>query len=164
MATGSRPRGRAAPLTGRHAELSLLDELAEAVRAGESRVLVLHGEPGVGKTALLDHLAARASGCQVARATWVQSEMELAFAGLHQLCAPMLGHLEAIPAPQRDAARIAFGLSAGPAPDRFLHQRLPRSRLDIIDAGHFTWEDAVAEYSALITSWWRGDYAVTGSR
>jgi DNA-binding CsgD family transcriptional regulator len=120
MVTGSRPLGHSAPLTGRHAELSLLDGLVEAVRAGESRVLVVHGEPGVGKTALLDHLAARASGYRVARAAGVQSEMELAFAGLHQLCAPMLNHLGAIPAPQRDAARIAFGLSAGPAPDRFL--------------------------------------------
>jgi DNA-binding CsgD family transcriptional regulator len=120
MATGSRPRGRAAQLKGRRAELGLLDGLIEAVRAGESRVLVVRGEPGVGKTALLDHLAVRASGCRVARAAGVQSEMELAFAGLHQLCAPMLDHLQAIPAPQRDAARIAFGLSAGTAPDRFL--------------------------------------------
>ncbi len=120
MATGSRPRGRAAQLKGRRAELGVLDGLIEAVRTGESRVLVLRGEPGMGKTALLDHLAVRASGCRVARAAGVQSEMELAFAGLHQLCALMLNHLEAIPAPQRDAARIAFGLSAGSAPDRFL--------------------------------------------
>jgi hypothetical protein len=120
MAAGSRPQERAAQLKGRRAELGLLDGLIEAVRAGESRVLVLRGEPGVGKTALLDHLAVRASGCRVARAAGVQSEMELAFAGLQQLCAPMLNHLEAIPAPQRDAARIAFGLSAGSAPDRFL--------------------------------------------
>jgi DNA-binding CsgD family transcriptional regulator len=100
--------------------LGLLDGLIEAVRAGESQVIVVRGEPGVGKTALLDYLAVQASGCRVARAAGVQSEMELAFAGLHQLCAPMLSHLEAIPAPQRDAARIAFGLSAGSAPDRFL--------------------------------------------
>ena len=112
MAAGSRPQERAAQLKGRRAELGLLDGLIEAVRAGESRVLVLRGEPGVGKTALLDHLAVRASGCRVARAAGVQSEMELAFAGLQQLCAPMLDHLEAIPAPQRDAARTAFGLSA----------------------------------------------------
>ena len=120
MATGSRPRGRTARLKGRRAELGLLDGLIEAVRAGESQVIVVRGEPGVGKTALLDYLAVQASGCRVARAAGVQSEMELAFAGLHQLCAPMLSHLEAIPAPQRDAARIAFGLSAGSAPDRFL--------------------------------------------
>ena len=108
------------PLRGRRAELGVLDRLIEAVRAGESRVLVVRGEPGVGKTALLDHLAGRARGCRVMRAAGVQSEMELAFAGLHQLCAPMLDHLEAIPVPQRDALRTAFGLSAGPVPDRFL--------------------------------------------
>jgi hypothetical protein len=90
------------------------------VRAGEGRALVLRGEPGVGKTVLLDYLAGRASGCQVARAAGVQSEMELAFAALHQLCAPMLEHAESLPAPQRDALRTAFGLSAGPVPDRFL--------------------------------------------
>jgi hypothetical protein len=83
-------------------------------------VLVVHGEPGIGKTALLEYLAGRASGCRVVRVMGVQSEMELAFAGLHQLCAPMLDHLEALPVPQRDALRIVFGLSAGPAPDRFL--------------------------------------------
>jgi DNA-binding CsgD family transcriptional regulator/tetratricopeptide (TPR) repeat protein len=81
---------------------------------------VVRGEPGVGKTALLDYLAERASGCLVARAAGVQSEMELAFAGLHQLCAPMLDHAESLPDPQREALRTAFGLSAGPVPDRFL--------------------------------------------
>jgi DNA-binding CsgD family transcriptional regulator/tetratricopeptide (TPR) repeat protein len=90
------------------------------VRAGEGRALVVRGEPGVGKTALLDYLAGRASGCLVARAAGVQSEMELAFAGLHQLCAPMLDHAEFLPGPQREALRTAFGLSAGPVPDRFL--------------------------------------------
>ena len=81
----------------------------------------MRGEPGVGKSVLLDYLAGRASGsgCRVARAVGVQSEMELAFAGLHQLCAPMLGHVARIPVPQRDALRTAFGLSAGPPPDRF---------------------------------------------
>ena len=98
----------------------MLDRLVEAVRAGESRALVVHGEPGVGKTALLEYLAGHAPGCRVARAAGVQSEMELAFAGLHQLCAPMLDRLEALPLPQRDALRTAFGMSAGPAPDRFL--------------------------------------------
>ena len=90
------------------------------MRAGEGRALVVRGEPGVGKTALLDYLAGRASGCLVARAAGVESEMELAFAGLHQLCAPMLDHAESLPGPQREALRTAFGLSAGPAPDRFL--------------------------------------------
>ena len=107
-------------LTDRRAERGVLDRLLEAVRAGESRVLVVHGEPGVGKTALLDYLAARAAECRVLRAAGVQSEMELAFAGLHQLCAPMLDRLGGLPGPQREALRTAFGLSAGPAPDRFL--------------------------------------------
>jgi len=80
---------------------------------------VLHGEAGIGKTVLPDYLARQAAGCRVARAVGVQSEMELAFAGLHQLLARMLGHLEGVPVPQADALRTAFGLSAGPPPDRF---------------------------------------------
>ncbi len=120
MAKTARLRGRASRLTDRRGECGLLDQLIDAVRAGESRVLVLRGESGVGKTALLDYLADRAAKCQVVRVVGVQSEMELAFAGLHQLCAPMLDHLEGLPVPQRDALRIAFGVSAGPAPDRFL--------------------------------------------
>ena len=120
MATNSRRGGRAAGLTDRHRERGVFDGLINAVRAGESRVLVVRGDPGVGKTVLLDYLVSRAPGCRVARAVGVQSEMELAFAGLHQLCAPMLDHLEAIPVPQREALRTAFGLSAGPPPDRFL--------------------------------------------
>jgi predicted ATPase len=107
-------------LTGRRAECGVLDQLAEDVRAGESRMLVVRGEAGVGKTVLLEYLAGHAAGCRVARAAGVQSEMELAFAGLHQLCAPMLDRLEALPGPQRDALRTAFGMSAGPPPDRFL--------------------------------------------
>ncbi|HEV7712102.1 MAG TPA: AAA family ATPase, partial [Asanoa sp.] len=110
----------AAALTGRRGEGVVLDDLVRALHAGDSRALVLHGEVGVGKTALLDHLAARAQGCRVARAAGIQSEMELPFAGLHQLCAPMLDRLDRLPAPQRDALRTIFGLSAGPAPDRFL--------------------------------------------
>ena len=98
----------------------VLDQLIEAVRAGESRVLVVHGEPGVGKTALLDYLASQMPGCRLMRAAGVQSEMELAFAGLHQLCVPLLDRLDRLPVPQRDALRTAFGISAGPAPDRFL--------------------------------------------
>jgi hypothetical protein len=107
-------------LRGRTSEIRVLGRFVEAVRAGESRVLVVRGEAGVGKTALLDHLARHAPGCQVAWAAGVQSEMELAFAGLHQLCAPMLKRLPRLPGPQRDALQTAFGLSAGPAPDRFL--------------------------------------------
>jgi DNA-binding CsgD family transcriptional regulator len=109
-------------LTGRHSERGALDRLIEAVRAGESRALVVRGDPGVGKTALLDYLARQASAarCRVARAMGVQTEMELAFAGLHQLCMPMLDHAERLPAPQRDALLTAFGISAGPPPDPFL--------------------------------------------
>jgi DNA-binding CsgD family transcriptional regulator len=113
-------RGGAMKLVGRHAEREVLDRLIEAVRAGESRALVLSGEAGVGKTALLDYLAGRASEYRVERAVGVQSEMELPFAALHQLCAPMLEKLQALPAPQRDALEIAFGMSSGSAPDRFL--------------------------------------------
>jgi DNA-binding CsgD family transcriptional regulator len=92
----------------------------ENVRAGQSRVLVLRGEPGVGKTALLEYLQGRASGCRIARAAGVESEMELPFAGLHQLCAPMLHRLGRLPGPQGDALGAAFGLREGDAPDRFL--------------------------------------------
>ena len=83
-------------------------------------MLVMRGEAGVGKTALLDYLAERASGCSVARAAGIQSEMELAYAGLHQLCSPMRDRLDTLPDPQRDALRTVFGLHAGAAPDRFL--------------------------------------------
>jgi predicted ATPase len=83
----------------------------ESVRAGQSRVLVLRGEAGVGKTALLDYLLERASGCRIARAAGVESEMELTFAGLQQLCAPMLDRLRRLPGPQGDALATAFGLS-----------------------------------------------------
>src|ERR1700689_4797819 len=120
MGGDSRRRGRVSGLTDRRGERGVLDQLVDAVRAGGSRVLVVRGELGVGKSALLDYLAGQASGCRVVRAMGVESEMELAFAGLHQLCAPMLDRSEHLPVPQRDALRIAFGLSAGPAPDRFL--------------------------------------------
>jgi DNA-binding CsgD family transcriptional regulator len=113
-------RGGAMELVNRHAECGVLDQLIEAVRAGESRALVVSGEAGVGKTALLDYLAGQASGCRLARIAGVQSEMELPFAALHQLCAPMLNKLHGLPAPQRDALEIAFGMSSGSAPDRFL--------------------------------------------
>ena len=98
----------------------MLDRLLDAVRAGGSRALVVHGDPGAGKTALLEYLAGQAADCRVTRAAGVQSEMELAFAGLYQLCGPLLDRLEALPAPQAEAVRTAFGMSAGPAPDRFL--------------------------------------------
>jgi DNA-binding CsgD family transcriptional regulator len=112
--------GETIELIGRRAECVVLDELLEAVCAGESRTLVIHGEAGVGKSALLDYLAARASNCRVLRAAGVQSEMELAFAALHQLCGPALDHLDRLPVPQRDALQTAFGAIAGPPPDRFV--------------------------------------------
>jgi DNA-binding CsgD family transcriptional regulator len=98
----------------------MLDELLEQVRRGHSTVLVMRGEAGVGKTALLEYVAGRARGCRLARVTGVRSEMELTFAGLHQLCAPMLSRAECLPVSQREALRTAFGLAAGPQPDRFL--------------------------------------------
>src|SRR6266849_3049940 len=120
MADDSRLRGRARGLTDRRGERGVLDQLINTVRAGGSGVLVVRGEPGVGKSALLDYLVGHAAGCRVVRAAGVQSEMELAFAGLHQLLAPVLDRADRLPVPQRDALRTAFGLSAGPVPDRFL--------------------------------------------
>ena len=107
-------------LVGRSSEREALDRLVAGVLDGQSRVLVLRGEAGVGKTTLLEYLTENAPGCQIARASGVESEMELAFAGLHGLCAPMLGRIRRLPEPQRDALGTAFGLSAGPPPDRFL--------------------------------------------
>jgi DNA-binding CsgD family transcriptional regulator len=120
MGDDSLSRGRATGLMGRRGECGVLDQLLNTVRAGGSRMLVVRGEAGVGKSALLDYLAGRAVGCRVVRAVGVESEMELAFAGLHQLLAPVLEHLDKLPGPQREALRTAFGLSVGPVPDRFL--------------------------------------------
>ncbi|MET7687770.1 AAA family ATPase [Streptomyces sp. NPDC005483] len=113
-------RGARAGLLGRESECKALDELVAGARAGRSGVLVLRGEPGIGKTELLRHLLGRATGCRTIRAAGVQSEMELSYAGLHQLCAPLLSGLDQLPEPQRDALGTAFGLRAGAAPDRFL--------------------------------------------
>ena len=107
-------------LVDRQREREVLDGLIHAVLEGRSRVLVLRGDAGIGKTALLGHLSAAAEGCRIVRAAGVQSEMELAFAGLHALCMPLLGRVGQLPGPQRDALSTAFGLSAGPPPDRFL--------------------------------------------
>ena len=106
-------------LRGRRGERETLDRLLGCVRAGNSRVLVVRGEAGAGKTALLEYLVERAWGCRVVRAAGVESEMDLPFAGLHQLCAPFLDQLERLPEPQRDALATAFSLRGGDTPDRF---------------------------------------------
>src|SRR4051794_5652429 len=107
-------------LLGRAGERQAFERLLENVRGGQSAVLVLRGEAGVGKTALLHHCARQASGFRVAKIAGVESEMELPFAALHQLCAPMLDRLDAVPEPQRVALGVALGLASGDAPDRFL--------------------------------------------
>ncbi|HEV3390967.1 MAG TPA: AAA family ATPase, partial [Solirubrobacteraceae bacterium] len=112
--------GPAEVLHDRRSEREVLERLLEAVRGGQSRVLVVSGEPGVGKTALLESAIGSASGFRVLRAVGVESEMELAFAASQQLCAPLLDRLDRLPVPQRDALGVAFGLRAGDAPDRFL--------------------------------------------
>jgi len=114
-------RTRSEPtLLNRQRERAVLDGLLGDLRSGRGRALVVRGEAGVGKSALLEHLAGAAAEMRVARAAGTESEMELAFAGLHQLCAPLLDRLEGLPGPQRDALGVAFGLRAGAAPDRFL--------------------------------------------
>jgi predicted ATPase len=107
-------------LRGRAGERARLDDLLAAIVRGESQTLVLTGDPGVGKTALLEYLTAAAAGLTVVRAAGVESEMELPYAGLHQLCVPLLGRLGRLPEPQRQALEVVFGLSTGEAPDRFL--------------------------------------------
>src|SRR5437588_10287893 len=105
---------------GRRSECAALDRRLDAVRRGESQALVVHGEPGVGKTALLEDAIASAAGMRMARVAGIESEMELAYAALQQLCAPMLDGLDRLPDPQREALGVVFGLRAGEAPDRFL--------------------------------------------
>ncbi len=107
-------------LRGRRTECEALGRAITEAKAGNSQVLVVRGEAGVGKTALLEYLLDSASGCRIARVVGDESEMELAFAGLQQFCAPMMDHLGRLPEPQRDALSTAFGLSAGEPPDRFL--------------------------------------------
>ena len=104
-------------LLGRRRECEALDQLLVSTKTGQSQVLVLRGEAGAGKTALLERLVASASDCHIARAAGVESEMELPFAGLHQLCVPMMRHLGRLPGPQRNALTVAFGLSTGSPPD-----------------------------------------------
>jgi DNA-binding CsgD family transcriptional regulator len=107
-------------LQGRRGECESFDRLLRDVRSGQSRALVLRGEAGIGKTALLGYLIANASGCRIARIAGVESEMELPFAGLHRLCAPLSSHMDHLPGPQRDALATALGIRAGVAADRFL--------------------------------------------
>src|SRR3954453_19995853 len=107
-------------LLGRRGECDALDRLVASARAGKSSVIVVRGEAGCGKTTLLDYVAERASGFHMARTVGVESDLELAFAGLHQLCAPMLVRRGHLPDPQRDALEVAFGLKVGDPPDRFL--------------------------------------------
>jgi hypothetical protein len=114
----SDPRG--VGLVGRARERSVLTDLVGAVRGGQGRALVVRGEAGIGKSALIDGLVGSAAGLQLVRAVGVESEMELAFAGLHQLCVPLLDLLPAVPGPQRDALGTVFGLREGSPPDRLL--------------------------------------------
>ena len=100
--------------------MRVLDRLLQAALAGQSGVLVLRGEAGIGKSALVRYACDEAQGACLVRAVGVESEMELAYNGLHQLCAPLLDRLDRLPPPQRTALARVFGLSEGPAPDRFL--------------------------------------------
>jgi DNA-binding CsgD family transcriptional regulator len=116
----SQDRRQPSTLLGRRRECEALDQLLIGALAGRSGVIVVRGEAGVGKSALLDYLSDRATTWHIAGAVGIESEMELAYSGLHQLCAPMMDRVDALPAPQRDALATVFGLTARPAPDRFL--------------------------------------------
>src|SRR6202042_490463 len=117
---GMQARSKPTPaLLGRQREREALDGLIEDLRSGHGWSLVVHGEAGVGKSALLGYAVEVAADMRVVRAVGVESEMELAFAALHQLCAPLLDRLAGLPAPQRHALEITFAVSEGPAPDRF---------------------------------------------
>lgn len=112
--------GSGVELLGRGNECQALDELLVAVRTGRSATVVLRGEAGIGKTELLRYVRERATGCRIVTAAGVQSEMEISYAGLHQLCRPLLTGLDQLPGPQRDALSTTFGLRGGDVPDRFL--------------------------------------------
>lgn len=105
-------------LVGRHPERARLEALIDEARGGRSATLVVRGEAGIGKTALLDHAVSYAEGATVLRTVGVESEAEVAFSGLHQLVQPVLGRLEELPTPQRDALAVALALEVGAAPDR----------------------------------------------
>src|SRR3954451_9166647 len=114
------PSGGDGRLLGRDAENEMFDELLTSARSGTSGVIVLRGGPGVGKSAVLQHAVGRAKDMRIIRALGVESEMELTFAAVHQVCAPLLGLLPKLPAPQSEALATAFGARIGPPPDRFL--------------------------------------------
>src|SRR3954462_13339566 len=116
MAVAQRPPA----FRGRSSERQALDGVLQDARAGRSGVLVIRGEAGGGKTALMRYAGDAAAGFRIAHVAGVESEMELPFAGLHQLCAPLLGRLDALPEPQQDALRVALGLTSGDPPDRLL--------------------------------------------
>ena len=116
----SETQHRTRRLVGREQEKRALDGLLDALSLGESRALVIHGDPGMGKSALLGYLADRTSGCRLVSIAGIEAEMEFPFAALHQLSAPMLDQLERLPAPQRQALEITFGMSTGSVPDRLL--------------------------------------------
>ena len=114
--SATRPSG----FMGRTTERQVLDGLLANVRGGESEALVIRGEAGIGKSALLRYAARQAAGFRVAQVTGVEAEMELPFAGIHQLCGRMLDKRNALPGPQRDALGVALGLATGDVPDPFL--------------------------------------------
>ena len=122
MTDHGRPSGNETHLglLGRRSECAALDEMIATLRSGASPVLVVCGGPGVGKSALLGYAERAATGIRVLRAVVVESEMELAFAALHQLCSPLLDRQTRLPGPQRAALETVFGLRTGDPPDRFL--------------------------------------------
>jgi hypothetical protein len=152
--SGSDPfPGASLTFLDRRRECELLDGLLHAVRGGHGGVMVVRGEAGIGKSALLDYTARAASGLRLVRVAGVESEMELAFAALHQFCSPILDSLPLLPQPQREALAIALGLQSGPAPDHFLVGLAVLSLLSeaaedrplvcLIDDGH--WLDRASE-------------------
>src|ERR1700742_70729 len=102
---------------GRTRERERLDDMLAQARDGQSAVLVIRGDAGIGKTALLRYAARQASGLRILEILGIQAEMELPFAGIERLCAPLLDRLEALPHPQQNALRVAFGVASGDAPD-----------------------------------------------
>ena len=120
MPTTDRPERKVLALAGRAEECDVLDELVADIRVGKSRSLVIRGDAGIGKTALVNYATDAAVGFEIARAVGIESEMQLPFAGLHQVCRRMFERIDRLPAPQADALRIAFGMQSGDSADRFL--------------------------------------------